>query len=148
MAKETKAGQDQARARALVVELVAGLTRSDLTNATQKTSIRLPKQINHAIKAAVDAGWYESTSQFYRVVAREELLRRAEADQDRETLRVHYRRHPEDDPGLIEVVLATAWQEDHPAAGRRDLVERAVAELGPDADVDVVLAWTAGALAA
>ncbi len=145
-----KTRQDQQRfARDLIAELVAvAPVATESGQPSAKTSIRLPTEIKEAIQSAVSAGWYRSASEFYRVVARDELLRRAVVDADRAALEEHFRSHPEDQPGLVDVVIATAFQEGHPAAERPDLVDRAVAALGPDADVDLILAWTAGALTA
>lgn len=115
--------------------------------ATVNTSMRLPVALRDAAAIAVaQFGAAPSTTTMTATALRHTL-----ATLVMETaLSLHYEQHPEAEPGLCEVALALATQDDSPLAGRPDLIAdaaEAVVARRPDADADDVLLWAEAQLA-
>lgn len=118
------------------------------------TSVRIPRALRVAGRAAVSAGLAESLTELIVDGLRGRLRELASADQRetalrdvRRALEEHYAEHPDARPSLALVSQSAAQLDGHPAADRRDLIDAAVEDLGQDAFVEDVLSWVQGALA-
>lgn len=108
---------------------------------TVNTSMRLPATLREAAALAVEElGMAPSTTSLtasaLRLVLETTVMEAA--------LEAHYDLHPHARPSLAEVALALAAQDGSPLADRRDIVERAAADVlarHPAADADDVLLW-------
>ena len=126
-------------------QLLQLLDRS--STETTGTSVRLPANLRDAAVLAAELGLVESTSE----LAVRGLRHALEAFAQRAVLDAHYRAHPDAQPDLGEIALATAQLDDNPLAHRPDLVFRAAREIGKvkcDATPDDVLVYAAGIAAA
>lgn len=111
------------------------------------TSIRIPASLRRAAALATEVGLVPSTSE----VAVQGLRDVLEARAQRAILDAHYAAHPEARPDLGETALAAAELDDHPLAGRADLIRRAAREvraIKDDPTPDDVLLFAAGLAAA
>lgn len=110
-------------------------------DTTVNTSMRIPSALRDAASLAVDhLGVASSTTALTSDVLRAAIETAVMAA----ALEAHYRRAPDTRPTLAEIALALAAQEGSPLAARRELVERAAADVlarRPDADADDVLLW-------
>lgn len=113
------------------------------STGTVGTSIRVPANLREAIDVAAELGLSESTSELTVRGLRDAL----EAFAQRALLDAHYRDHPEAQPDLGEIAVATAELDDNPLAKRPELIRRAaeaVIALRRDATPDDVLMYAAG----
>lgn len=114
---------------------------------SKATSVRLNERLHDAATLAVREGWAPSFTALVEAGLATHLGELLAEAEEQVALDQHYRDHPDARPDLWAVALAAARIDADPIADHPDLLERAVAALGPDAHVDAVLAWAAGALA-
>jgi hypothetical protein len=108
---------------------------------TANTSMRLPQTLRDAAALAVQGlGVAESATQLTANALRATL----EAVVMQAVLDEHYRQHPQLRPNLGDLAVAAAELDDHPLAGRPEVLREAATEIvrhHPDADADDVLLW-------
>jgi len=123
-----------------VIDTITALLDAD-DDSTVNTSMRIPSALRDAASLAVDhLGVASSTTALTSDVLRSAIETAVMAA----ALEAHYRRAPDARPTLAETALALAAQDGSPLAARRELVERAAADVlarRPDADADDVLLW-------
>ena len=127
---------------ATIAELFESIQRLNDDDATVVTSVRLTASLREAIKAAVKAGMDESPNDAMANAVRDRL----QAFAQRLALDVHYERHPDARPSLVETAIAAARLDNNPLAQEPDLLRRAASEVvvhKPDADADDVLVYAA-----
>lgn len=110
-------------------------------DSTVNTSMRLPAALREAAALAVEHLGVASSTTTLTSSALRSALETAVMDA---ALELHFKRHPSARPSLAEVAMALAVHDASPLAARRDLIERAAAEVvarHPDADADDVLLW-------
>ena len=123
-----------------VIDTITALLDAD-DDSTVNTSMRIPSALRDAASLAVDhLGVASSTTALTSDVLRSAIETAVMAA----ALEAHYRRAPDARPTLAETALALAAQDGSALAARRELVERAAADVlarRPDADADDVLLW-------
>lgn len=92
---------------------------------TVGTSIRLPVGLRDAAALAAELGLARSVTGLTVEALRADL----EVVVQRAALQEHYAAHPDLQPSLAEVALARAELDGDPLAERRDLIDRAAAEV-------------------
>lgn len=118
------------------------LDRLDRTDDSVVTSVRQPKVLRDAVKAAVDAGMDSSANDAIVHALRDRL----ETFAQRLALDKHYERHPEVRPSLGDLAIATAELDGNPLAADPALLRRAaegVSALKSDPSSDDVLVYAA-----
>ncbi len=92
---------------------------------TMNTSVRVPVALRDAAAVAVDLGLASSATELTVRGMRDAL----EAVVQVAVLEAHYVQHPQARPSLAELAQAAALLDDHPLAGRPELIERAAREV-------------------
>lgn len=133
------------------VEVLSGPTDVELA----ATSVRIPATLRDLAHEVVGHGWVSSMSDLLVTGLRGQLaaltnhaINAGRVQEIREALDEHYAGRPDERADLVELAIAAAEIDGHPAAGHPDLVTQAVDDLGDDAYIEDVLAWVRGALAA
>jgi len=107
---------------------------------SQVTSVRRPRTLNAALRAAVAMGWASNANEGANRALRDEL----EAFALGAALDAHLSEHPQLTPDLAGVTVAVAELRHDPLADSPDLLRAAAAEIvtvKPDATADDVLVW-------
>ncbi|MBK5223220.1 MAG: hypothetical protein JJE52_10155 [Acidimicrobiia bacterium] len=112
------------------------------------TSLRLNRSLWEAADFAVHRGWAASLTSLVEQSVATRLAEIASVADEQAALVEHYERHPDARSELWELALAAAEIDGNPVAEHPGLLRRAAESLGDRADIDAVLAWAEGALAA
>ncbi len=128
---------------------IAELLGASVTDRRNKpTSLRLNVSLREAAEVAVAHGWSPSFTALVEGSLATALGDLVAGIAEQAALDQHYDAHPDTQPEMWEIAVAAARIDGRPVADHPDLVQAASAALGPDGDVDTLLAWAEGALAA
>jgi hypothetical protein len=128
---------------------IAELLGASVTDRRNKpTSLRLNVSLREAAEVAVAHGWSPSFTALVEGSLATALGDLVAGIAEQAALDQHYEAHPDTQPELWEIAVAAARIDGRGVAEHPDLVQAAAAALGVDGDVDTLLAWAEGALAA
>lgn len=109
----------------LETRLFEFLDNLDRAGDTVVTSVRQPKVLRDALKAAVDAGMDASANDAIVHALRDRL----ETFAQRLALDRHYESHPDARPSLVDLAIAAAELDGNPLAANPALLRRAAEEV-------------------
>lgn len=128
---------------------IGQLLGASVTDRRNKaTSLRLNVSLREAAEVAVAHGWSPSFTALVEGSLATSLGDLVAGIAEQAALDRHYETHPDAQPELWEIAVAAARIEGRLVAEHPHLVQAGAAALGADGDVDTVLAWAEGALAA
>lgn len=137
---------EEAVSAATEIGQLLGASVTDRRN--KATSLRLNVSLREAAEVAVAHGWSPSFTALVEGSLATALGDLVAGIAEQAALDQHYETHPDAQPELWEIAVAAARIEGRAVADHPELVRAGAEALGADGDVDTVLAWAEGALAA